>query len=65
VSILVESSAVHAMVMPGVPAAVLGRWELRSLIEFVLQFPLKSHKVLAPLPYQYPCFDRVVTKRPC
>jgi hypothetical protein len=45
VNILVESPAVPAVVMPGVPAAVLGRWDLRSLIEFVLQLPLESHEI--------------------
>jgi hypothetical protein len=65
VSVLLESSAVHTTVVPGVPAAVLQRWDLRSLIEFVLQLSLESHKVLAPLSNLYPCLDRVVTEPPC
>ncbi len=61
----VETWLVHATVTPGALAATVLGGNLRPLIEFVLQLPLESHKVLAPLPYQYPCFDRVVTEHPC
>jgi hypothetical protein len=57
--------AVHAIVAArGASANVLGRRNLWSRIEFVLQPPLESHKVLALLPYQYPCLDRVITEHP-
>jgi len=47
---------------PGALAVTaLGR-NLRLFIEFVLQLPLESHQVLPPLPYQYPCLDRVISE---
>ncbi len=50
---------------PGALAAtVLGR-NLRPLIEFALQLPLESYQIKPPLPYQYPCLNRVVTAHRC
>jgi hypothetical protein len=60
--IFVETWLVHALATPGAFATSVLGWNLRPLIEFVLQLPLESHKVLPPLPYQYPCLDRVVSE---
>jgi hypothetical protein len=62
---MLEGWIVHSIPASQALATVPESRNFRPLIEFVLQLPLESHHVLAPLPYQYSCLNRVLTEHPC